>query len=91
MPTQAFNSLGLFYRVDNRSASANNTTMEESHLMAQGSSPSIFGPPERKLRSDSVPQAKAKGDSEINSSTLKNETISKKKAFALQDKVIFIL
>lgn len=85
-------SLGLFSMVDNRrGASANNVTMEESHLMAQGSSPSIFAPPEQKLRSESLRQAGAKGGSGIGSSTLKNETISKKKAFALQDKVIFIL
>ena len=76
---------------DRRGASANNATMEESHLMAQGSSPSIFVLPEQKLRSDSAPQARAKGGSEISSSTLKNETISNKKAFALQDKVIFIM
>ncbi|XP_022725177.1 serine/threonine-protein kinase 10-A isoform X2 [Durio zibethinus] len=74
--------------VDNRrGALANNTTMEESHLMAQGSSPSIFVPPE--LSSDIVQQAKAKGGSEIRSSTLKNETVSKK-AFALQDKLFSI-
>ncbi|XWS34204.1 hypothetical protein CRYUN_Cryun21dG0020400 [Craigia yunnanensis] len=75
---------------DRRGASANNATMEESHLMAQGSSPSIFVPPEQKLRSDSAPQARAKGGSEISSSTLKNETIGKKKAFALQDKLFSI-
>lgn len=73
-------SLGLFSMVDNRrGASANNVTMEESHLMAQGSSPSIFAPPEQKLRSESLRQAGAKGGSGIGSSTLKNETISKKK------------
>ncbi|XVE91630.1 hypothetical protein REPUB_Repub01dG0026800 [Reevesia pubescens] len=78
-------------QVDNRrGASANNPTMEESHLLAQGSSPSIFVPPEQKLRSDSVPQARAKCGNEISGSTLKNETISKKNAFALQDKLFSI-
>lgn len=66
--------------MDNRrGGSANNTTMA-----------SISVPPEQKLRSDSVLQAQAEGGSEISGSTLKNETVSKK-AFALQDKVIFIL
>ncbi|XVE91741.1 hypothetical protein REPUB_Repub01dG0037200 [Reevesia pubescens] len=77
-------------QVDNRrGSSANNPTIEESHLLSKGSSP-IFVPPEQKLRSDSVPQARAKGGSEISGSTLKNETISKKNAFALQDKLFSI-
>ncbi|XVE85727.1 hypothetical protein DITRI_Ditri17bG0114100 [Diplodiscus trichospermus] len=78
-------------QVDNRrGASANNATMEESNLMGHGSSSSVFVHPEQKPRSDGVPLARAKGGSEISGSTLKNETISKKKAFALQDKLFSI-
>lgn len=90
--TKAFNSLVLFYRLDNRKgASGTNATVEESNIMAQGSSPSISVLGDQKMRSDSIPQARTKDGSEISSSKLKTETISKKNAFALQDKVIFIL
>ncbi|OMO72027.1 hypothetical protein COLO4_27862 [Corchorus olitorius] len=76
-------------RVDKRvGASANSAMMEESHLAAQGFSSTLI-PPEQKLRSDRVPEAKAKGGGEISSSTLKNETVSKK-GFALQDKLFSI-
>ncbi|XVF85801.1 hypothetical protein PTKIN_Ptkin17bG0146800 [Pterospermum kingtungense] len=78
-------------QVDNRrGASANDATMEESHLMAQGSSPSIFSPPEQKLRSETLPQERAEGGNGIGSGTLKSETVNKKKAFALQDKLFSI-
>ncbi|KAG8498814.1 hypothetical protein CXB51_005688 [Gossypium anomalum] len=69
-----------------RGASAT-VTMEELQLTAKGSSPSIFVYPEEKMRSDSVPEARGKGSNQISSGTLKNETVSKKKAFALQDKL----
>ncbi|MBA0613363.1 hypothetical protein Godav_013808 [Gossypium davidsonii] len=83
----AFNSLGLFSAVDNRRGASATVTMEELQLTAKGSSPSIFVYPEQKLRSDSVPEARGKGSNQISSGTLKNETVSKKKAFALQDKL----
>ncbi|KAE8663913.1 Serine/threonine-protein kinase 4 [Hibiscus syriacus] len=77
--------------LDNRKgASANNNTMEESNIMTQGSSPSILALGDQKLRSDSVPHARTKDSSDISSSTLKNETVSNKKAFALQDKLFSI-
>ncbi|GMI99858.1 hypothetical protein like AT1G69220 [Hibiscus trionum] len=78
-------------QLDNRKgASTNNTTMEESNITAQGYSPSISVLGDQKLRFDSVPQARTKESSDISSSTLKNETISNKKAFALQDKLFSI-
>ncbi|KAA3483782.1 germinal center kinase 1-like isoform X1 [Gossypium australe] len=86
----AFNSLGLFSAVDNRRGASATVTMEELQLTAKGSSPSIFVYPEQKLRSDSVPDARGKGSNQISSGTLKNETVSKKKAFALQDKLCSI-
>ncbi|TYG90485.1 hypothetical protein ES288_A12G185900v1 [Gossypium darwinii] len=77
--------------LDNRKgASGNNATVEESNIMAQGSSPSISVLGNQKMRSDSVPQARTKDGSEISSSKLKTETVSKKNAFALQDKLFSI-
>ncbi|MBA0711338.1 hypothetical protein Golax_010534 [Gossypium laxum] len=70
-----------------RQGASATVTMEELQLTAKGSSPSIFVYPEQKLRSDSVPEARGKGSNQISSGTLKNETVSKKKAFALQDKL----
>ncbi|MBA0805645.1 hypothetical protein Gohar_005140 [Gossypium harknessii] len=77
--------------LDNRKgASGNNATVEESNIMAQGSSPSTSFLGDQKMRSDSVPQARTKDGSEISSSKLKTETVSKKNAFALQDKLFSI-
>ncbi|KAK8657538.1 hypothetical protein V6N13_035769 [Hibiscus sabdariffa] len=73
-----------------KGASANNTTMEESNIMAQGSSPSISFLGDQRQRPDGGQQARTKDSSDISSSTLKNETISNKKAFALQDKLFSI-
>ncbi|XP_040962916.1 serine/threonine-protein kinase 10 isoform X2 [Gossypium hirsutum] len=77
--------------LDNRKGAAgNNATVEESNIMAQGSSPSISVLGDHKMRSDSVPQARTKDGSEISNSKLKTETVSKKNAFALQDKLFSI-
>lgn len=77
--------------MNNRRGTSATVTMEELQLTAKGSSPTIFVYPEQKPRPDSVPEAREKGSSQISSGTLKNKTVSKKKSFALQDKVIFVL
>ncbi|XP_039040639.1 serine/threonine-protein kinase 3-like [Hibiscus syriacus] len=67
-----------------------NVTMEELNLTVQGPPSSILVNPEQKLRPDSVPQATEKTGSQIGSGTLKNEKVSKKNGFSLQDKLFSI-
>ena len=56
----------------------------------QTSTPEVSGFPEQNLKKNTLPKAQVGGGGGLGSSTLKNETVSRK-AFALQDKVILIL
>ncbi|GMI75317.1 hypothetical protein like AT1G69220 [Hibiscus trionum] len=86
-PTVVEHAQGTVLKGTRRQLSRRRTvTKEELDLMAKGSSSSISVHPEQKLKSDSVPQAREKSGS----GTLKNETVSKKNGFALQDKLFSI-
>lgn len=76
-----------------RSIDATNTSVGESSsvtLPSKASPHSISSSTEQNLKAKVISQAEVGGGSGISSSTLKNDTVSRK-AFALQDKVIFIL
>lgn len=72
---------------------ANNPLVGESHpalQTIQTSTPEVSGYSEQNLKKNTISKAHVGGGGSLGCSTLKNETVSRK-AFALQDKVIFIL
>jgi hypothetical protein len=76
-----------------RAVDANNTLVGESNSVTQtiqASSDSISSSTEQNLKTKGISHVEVGVGSGISSSTLKNDTVSRK-AFALQDKVIFVL
>ena len=74
---------------DTVDVAANNVQVGESHPGEQTTSKSVFGSPEKNLRTTSISQVQAGGGGiggGVNSSQSKTETVSRT-AFASQDKV----
>jgi hypothetical protein len=80
--------------LDNATGVAANNPLVGESLPAlqtiQTSTPEVSGYSEQNLKKNTISKAHVEGGGGLGSSTLKNETVSGK-AFALQDKVIFIL
>ena len=73
-----------------RGVDVNNILVGESNSVTQtirASSDSVSSSTEQNLKTTGITHVEVGGGSGINSSTLKNDTVSRK-AFALQDKVI---